>query len=350
MNITEMLEIATEREASDIHITAGSAPVIRVNGELVRIGEEILTNVDTEILVQQLMIYCKNSDKFIESGEMDFAFSLPRMGRFRANVYLQRGSMAAAIRLVPTELPNIADLNIPETILNLSEKTRGLILVTGPTGAGKSTTLAAIIELINQNKNKHILTLEDPIEYLYKHKNSIVNQREIGLDSASFAKALKSAMREDPDVIMVGEMRDVETISTALTAAETGHLVLASLHTMGAAKTVDRIIDIFPPQQQQQVRVQLSSVLQAVITQQLLPTEHTGMIPAFEIMMVSHAIANLIREGKTHQIDTAIQTGTRYGMQTMDGSLVTLYKSGLIARDTLLSACFDPELIEKMIL
>jgi len=240
-------------------------------------------------------------------------------------------------------------LCLPESVIKLANKTRGLVLVTGPTGAGKSTTLAALINKINEERNCHIITLEDPIEYLHKHKTGIVNQREIGIDSKTFANALRAALREDPDVIMIGEMRDQETIATALTAAETGHLVFGTLHTMGASKTIDRIVDSFPQAQQQQIRIQLASVLQSVITQQLI-SANEKLVPAFEVMMVTHGISNMIREAKTHQIDNLIQTGNRYGMQTMDGTLLGLYKQGKILKEDVLAYCFDPEIMEKMLI
>lgn len=347
MELSTIIDEAVIRNASDIHITAGVPPIVRISGELIRLGDERLLPDDTERIANQIFEIAGYKNVIHERGEIDFSFSVPQRGRFRCNIYKQRGSIAIAIRLIPMDVPDITTLNIPDAIINLWTKTRGLILVTGPTGVGKSTTLAALIDVINSRRNCHIITLEDPVEYLHRHKNGIISQREIGTDSKSFNNALRAALREDPDVIMIGEMRDTETIATALTAAETGHLVFATLHTMGAAKTIDRIVDSFPDSQQQQVRVQLASVLQAVVTQQLLPTRD-GMIPAFEIMMCTHAVSNLIREGKTHQIDNMIQTGGRYGMQTMDGYLLTLYKKGFISKEDLLSYSFDPELIQKL--
>lgn len=348
MELLNIIEEAVTRNASDIHIAAGIPPVVRVSGELIRLGEQRLLPADTERIANQIFEISGYKNIVDERGEVDFSFSVPQRGRFRSNIYKQRGSVAIAIRLIPMDVPDITTLNIPDAIVNLWQKTRGLILVTGPTGVGKSTTLAALIDIINERRNCHIITLEDPVEYLHRHKNGIISQREIGTDSKSFGNALRAALREDPDVIMIGEMRDTETIATALTAAETGHLVFGTLHTMGASKTVDRIIDSFPDSQQQQIRIQLSSVLQAVVTQQLLPSRDS-MIPAFEIMMCTHAISNLIREGKTHQIDNMIQTGSRYGMQTMDGYLLTLHKKGLISKDDLLTFSFDPEMMQKLI-
>ena len=348
MNLEQIIKTAYNNNASDIHITAGTPPVIRSGGELLRLGKDKLMPDDTLALAKEIFAIADYSKKFEEKGEIDFSFALGEYGRFRANIYKHRGSVAIAIRLIPLEIPQLSTLGIPDSVVKLTEKSRGLVLVTGPTGAGKSTTLAALINLINEKKNCHIITLEDPIEYLHRHKTGIVNQREIGIDSHTFGNALRSALREDPDVIMIGEMRDQETIATALTAAETGHLVFGTLHTMGAAKTIDRIVDSFMESQQQQVRVQLASVLQSVITQQLIPTNE-ALVPAFEVMMVTHGISNLIREGKTHQIDNLIQTGNRYGMQTMDGTLMGLYKQGKITREDVMSYCFDPEIMEKML-
>lgn len=348
MELSAIISEAVLRNASDIHIAAGIPPVVRVSGELIRLGEQKLLPEDTERIANQIFAISGYKNTLDERGEVDFSFSVGDKGRFRSNIYKQRGSVAIAIRIIPMDVPDIATLNIPDAITNLWSKTRGLILVTGPTGTGKSTTLAALIDLINERRNCHIITLEDPVEYLHKHKNGIISQREIGTDSKSFSNALRAALREDPDVIMIGEMRDNETIATALTAAETGHLVFGTLHTIGAAKTIDRIVDSFPDAQQQQIRIQLASVLQAVVTQQLLPSRES-MIPAFEIMICTHAISNLIRESKTHQIDNMIQTGGRYGMQTMDGHLLTLYKKGFISKEDLLNHAVDPEMVIKLL-
>ena len=349
MNLDQIIKAAYDNNASDIHVTAGTPPVIRCSGELLRVGEEKLMPDDTVAIANEIFSINDYSKRFEEKGEADFSFAYKEYGRFRVNVYKQRGSVAIAIRLIPREIPELKSLGIPDSVIKLTERNRGLVLVTGPTGAGKSTTLAALVNIINEKRNCHIITLEDPIEYLHRHKLGIVNQREIGIDSQTFGNALRAALREDPDVIMIGEMRDQETIATALTAAETGHLVFGTLHTMGAAKTIDRIVDTFSENQQQQVRVQLSSVLQAVITQQLIPSNES-LVPAFEVMMVTHGISNLIREGKTHQIDNLIQTGNRYGMQTMDGTLLGLYKQNRITRDDVMSYCFDPEIMEKMLI
>lgn len=350
MNIIELVNIATEKKASDIHITVGIPPILRINGQLIYFNEEKLKPDDTKTLVYETL----NEDlikELEEKGEVDTSFSSPGIGRYRVNAYKQRGSYGMALRIIPLEIPSVDDLGLPIVVKDLARLPRGLILVTGPTGSGKSTTLATMINQINNERRCHILTLEDPIEYLHRHNQSIVNQREIGTDSKSFANGLRAALRQDPDVILVGEMRDLETISIALTAAETGHLVLSTLHTNGAAKTIDRIIDVFPPHQQQQVRVQFSSAIQAIISQQLLPkADESGRVAAFEVMVATTAIRNLIREDKIHQIDTAIQTGAKYQMQTMDASLLELYRKGLISKDTALTQAINQENIKKYII
>ncbi|WP_312907983.1 type IV pilus twitching motility protein PilT [Tissierella praeacuta] len=350
MNIIELVNLATSRKASDIHITVGIPPVLRINGQLVILEEERLKPEDTKVLVYETLN--ENLIKELEEkGEVDTSFSSPGVGRYRVNAYKQRGSYGMALRIIPLEVPTIDDLGLPKVVKDLSRLPRGLILVTGPTGSGKSTTLASMINQINNERRCHILTLEDPIEYLHKHNQSIVNQREIGSDSMSFANSLRAALRQDPDVILVGEMRDLETISIALTASETGHLVLSTLHTIGAAKTIDRVIDVFPPHQQQQVRIQFSSVIQAIISQQLLPkADDSGRIAAFEIMVATTAIRNLIREEKIHQIDTAIQTGAKFNMQTMDNSLLDLYKKGLITKEITLMQSINQDNIKKYII
>jgi twitching motility protein PilT len=305
---------------------------------------------DTKSLVYESLN--DNLIKILEDkGEVDSSFSSPGVGRYRVNAYKQRGSYGMALRIIPLEIPTVEDLGLPTVVKDLARLPRGLILVTGPTGSGKSTTLASMINQINSERRCHILTLEDPIEYLHKHNKSIVNQREIGTDSLSFANSLRAALRQDPDVILVGEMRDLETISIALTAAETGHLVLSTLHTVGSAKTIDRVIDVFPPHQQQQVRVQFASVIQAIVSQQLLPkADESGRVAAFEVMVATTAIRNLIREEKIHQIDTAIQTGAKFQMQTMDNSLLELYKKGLISKETALMQAISQDNIKKYII
>lgn len=348
MDLQELLKLAVEREASDIYITVGVPPAFRIRGELQMAGEKALSPAETEQLVSELFVRDEHKQEYMSTGDKDFSISLAGVGRFRVSAFMQRGSMAAAIRIVHATLPDPDLLGIPPTVLDLHKKTRGLILVTGPTGSGKSTTLSAIVNLINTSRSCHILTLEDPIEYLHKHRKSIVNQREVGLDSQNYARALKAAVRQSPDVILVGEMRDLETISIALTAAETGHLVLSSLHTVGAAKTIDRIIDVFPANQQQQVRLQLSGILQAVVSQQLLPSPQKGRSAAFEIMLVNSAIRNLIREAKTHQIDSVIHTSRSSGMISMDASLAQLYKDGLIRSEDAYTYCVNPDLLARL--
>lgn len=350
MNLVEIVNYGTEHKASDIHITVGIPPTYRIFGELVKVGDEPLSPEDTKKLTEEALTE-KQFSILEEKGELDFSYSSPGVGRYRVNAYKQRGSYGMALRIIPMEIPSMEALGLPPIVKELARLPRGLILVTGPTGSGKSTTLASIIDQINKERNTHILTLEDPLEYLHRHNKSIVNQREIGSDSINFANALRGALRQDPDVILVGEMRDLETISIAITAAETGHLVLSTLHTLGAAKTIDRIIDVFPSHQQQQVRVQLSSVIQAVVSQQLIPKyDGNGRVAAFEVMVATPAIRNLIREDKIHQVDTAIQTGSRYGMQTMDNSLVDLYRRGLIKKDVALIQAFNQEDIKKYLI
>lgn len=350
MNLVELVNLGSEMKASDIHITVGIPPTYRVNGDLSPVGENKLTPDDTKALVIEAMN--ERQYKLLEEkGEIDFSYSSPGFARYRVNAYKQRGSYGMALRIIPLSIPTIDSLGLPSVIKDLARLPRGLVLVTGPTGSGKSTTLASMVDQINNERNCHILTLEDPLEYLHKHKKAMVNQREIGSDSQSFGNALRGALRQDPDVILVGEMRDLETISIAITAAETGHFVLSTLHTSGAAKTIDRVIDVFPPHQQQQVRVQLSSVIQGIVSQQLLPkADGKGRIAAHEILIATPAIRNLIREDKIHQIDTAIQTGAKLKMQTMDSSLIDLYMRGLIRKDIALTQAMNPEDMKKYII
>jgi len=349
MNLIELLSIGVEKNASDVHLTVGIPPTYRIDGALISLVERKLTAEDTLYLVKQALNETR-MNKLDETGEIDFSYSIPSIGRFRVNAFKQRGSYAMVLRIIPLEIPLMDELGLPTILNDLSRLPRGLILVTGPTGSGKTTTLASIINKINSERRCHIITLEDPLEYLHKHKKSIVNQREVGSDTLNFANGLRGALREDPDVILVGEMRDLETISTAITAAETGHLVLSTLHTNGAAKTMDRIIDVFPPFQQQQIRVQLASVIEAVISQQLLlKASGTGRIGAYEVMVATPAIRNLIREGKNHQIDTSIQTGGALGMHTMDTSLINLYKRGEITKETAISQAYNIDEVRKKI-
>lgn len=339
MIIDELLLSVKELGASDLHITVGISPKCRVNGKMIDLEFPKLLPSDTEILVKQ-MLNQQLENRLNEDGEVDFSYSIPNLGRYRVNAFKQRGSYAAVLRLVGTEIPSPESLRLPASIKELVEKKRGLILVTGPTGSGKSTTLASLIDLINKNYSQHIITLEDPIEYLHSHNKSIVNQREVGLDTNSYTNALRAALREDPDIILVGEMRDLDTIAIAITAAETGHLVFSTLHTIGAASTIDRIIDVFPPHQQQQIRVQLSTVLESIISQQLIPKEDgKGRVAAFEVMHATSAIKNLIRESKTYQITSVIQTNKKIGMQTMDDHLLELCnKRDISVADALLFA------------
>lgn len=332
--INKVLTAAQEKNVSDIHITVGIPPVFRMHGMLQRFGDESITpELSREI--GKALIPEKLWDIFLEKGEMDYSYSLPGVARFRVNSFQQRGSISHAFRMIPTGIPTIEDLNMPPTLKNLAEITQGLILVTGPTGSGKSTTLAAMIRHINEKMNKHIITLEDPIEYLHQHGTSIIDQREVGFDTDSFANGLRAALRQDPDVILVGEMRDLETISTAITAAETGHLVMATLHTSSAASTIERIIDVFPPEQQSQVRTQLGGVLKAVVAQRLLPTaDNQGRVAATEIMINNTAIANLIRTEKVHQIPNVILTNRSAGMHMMLTTIQSLLSQGKISRQT----------------
>ena len=347
--IKEMLAIAKDAGASDLHITVGVPPKMRVNGQLITMNFERLLPPDTEALADEIMDPVQRA-KFEEKGEHDMSFSIPELGRYRVNAYKQRGSVAIALRLVGTEVPSPEVLGVPASVIDLYQRKRGLVLVTGPTGSGTSTTLAAIIDKINNNRECHVITLEDPIEYLHRHKMSMVNQREIGLDSQSYANALRAALREDPDVILVGEMRDFETISVAITAAETGHLVLSTLHTIGAASTVDRVIDVFPPHQQQQIRVQLANVLEAVISQQLIPkADGRGRVAAFEVLHANHAVRNLIREGKSHQLMSVMQTNRKAGMIAMDEAIAQLYYEGKIDREMAIQFAQDPDGMENKI-
>ncbi len=341
--IEEMLKIAWENQASDVHITVGIPPKMRVNGRLIAMPFERMLPADTAAVLDSIMNDVQKKH-FEEKGEYDFSYSIPDLGRYRVNAYKQRGTIAMALRLVSSEIPSPEKLGVPESVVDLYNRKRGLVLVTGPTGSGKSTTLAAIIDKINHNRDAHVITLEDPIEYLHRHDMSIVNQREIGLDSQTYANALRAALREDPDVILVGEMRDFETISVAITAAETGHLVLSTLHTIGAASTVDRVIDVFPPHQQQQIRVQLANVLEAVISQQLLPTaDGKGRVAAFEVMHTTNAVRNLIREGKSHQLTSVMQTNRKMGMITMDDSIQQLYFDNTVTKETAIQFAVDPD-------
>jgi twitching motility protein PilT len=350
VGVPELLEKTIQRGASDLHLTTGSHPILRINGSLVRL-EEYPTLMPEQL---QRMVYAiltqKQRERLEQDLELDMSYSLPGKGRFRVNVYFQRDAIGAAFRMIPFEIRSIDDLGLPKQVEDFARLPRGLVLVTGPTGSGKSTTLASLVDVVNTEKDVHIMTVEDPIEFLHRHKSSVVNQREVGHDTHSFSAALKHVLRQDPDVILVGEMRDLETISTALTAAETGHLVFATLHTQDAPQTIDRIIDVFPPFQQQQVRVQLASSLQGVVTQTLLPrADKKGRVAAAEILVVTPAVRNLIREAKIHQVYTTMQAGGKFGMQSMDQALVDLVRKDLITFETAANNCHSIEELNRML-
>ena len=350
MNIqaADFLESATRANASDIFIIAGLPLTYKVNGILHSEGDRLMP-ADTEHLIRQIFELSGHRpiQRFLDTGDDDFSFAIPGLSRFRVSTYKQRGSLAAVIRIIAFELPDPNDLGIPPAVLRLTDMTKGMILVTGPAGSGKSTTLSCLIDRINSSRQDHIITLEDPLEFLHRHKKSIVSQREIATDTDNYLTALRSALRQSPDVILLGEMRDHETIQTAMTAAETGHLVLSSLHTIGAANTISRIIDVFDPSQQHQIAVQLSMVLRAVVSQQLVPTVHGSMVPAFEIMIMTPAISNMIRDNKTHQIEGIIYTSAKDDMISMDNSLLKLYRNGQITKETALHYCTNPDMLQK---
>ena len=341
-DLNEILIQSVKERASDIHLTSGRAPSYRVDGVLAPImGERLTPQMLEDILLP--LIDKRHREELEETGQTDFAYAISGVGRFRVNVFKQRGTLAAVMRSLPFNIPEPEDLGIPREVVEMTSRKRGLVLVTGPTGSGKSTTLASLIHVINRTYPYHIITLEDPIEYLHRHDKSVVNQREIGSDSTDYAQALRAALREDPDVILVGEMRDLETISTAITAAETGHLVFSTLHTIGADKTIDRIIDVFPPNQQQQVRIQLASVLECIVSQQLLKkADGSGRVAALEVLFANNAVRNLIRESKTYQIPSIMQTNKRAGMQTMDDALYDLFMRKVIDGDTAVTYAQDP--------
>lgn len=346
----QLIKTAVERHASDLHLTTGCAPCCRIYGVITPLSETKLQPQDTEEIAFSVMDEHKK-EAFREKGEVDFAYSVAGVGRFRVNVFRQRGSVAVVARILNFHIPTPQELGVPESVVAMTTKKRGLVLVTGATGSGKSTTLASLINIINHTYNYHIITLEDPIEYLHRHDKSIVNQREIGSDSFSYAAALRAALRQDPDVILVGEMRDLETISIAITAAETGHLVFSTLHTIGAANTIDRIIDVFPPYQQHQIRTQLADVLVCVVSQQLLPkADGNGRVAAMEVMISNPAIQNHIRESKTYQIQSVLQTGRKIGMQTMDDAIYALYTRGEVDAKTALLFAQDRMALSKKVM
>ena len=349
MQLTEMLKAAVEKGASDIFIVSGLPLAYKINNSIQNQSEEKLYPDATRRMILEIYELASQRDpkRLLEKGDDDFSFSLVGVSRFRVSTYKQRGSLAAVIRVVKFDLPDPAQLGVPQTVLDLGRLKKGLVLVTGPAGSGKSTTLACMIDLINRSRNCHVITLEDPIEYLHSHKKSVVSQREISNDTESYVTALRAALRQAPNVILLGEMRDYETISTALTAAETGHLVFSTLHTVGAANTIDRVIDAFPPNQQPQIRVQLSLVLQAVVSQQLIPAKDGSVAPAFEIMKVNGAIRNMIRESKVHQIDTVIYSSAGEGMISMDASILELYRQGKISAEEAMTCAAAPAALAK---
>jgi twitching motility protein PilT len=377
MHIEDLLREVVTTQASDLHLTSGIRPTMRLWGRLQPMEHYDVLSAEDTFQLGYSMLNTFQKQKFEKFWELDLSYGVPGLGRFRVNIYRQRGAVGIAIRVIPMTIPSVEALNLPSILKDLTRKPRGLVLVTGPTGHGKSTTLASMIDFINNERSAHIVTVEDPIEYLHQHKKSIVNQRELGFDTQSFPNALRAVLREDPNVVLIGEMRDLETISAALTIAETGHLVFATLHTANAAQSIDRIIDVFPPYQQQQIRIQLSMVLEAVISQQLLANmryrgvrgepraagrrlgsasgsawpslEEVGRVPAVEIMLATPAIRNLVREAKTHQIETAIQTGGQQNMQTMDQALRDLHLRQLVSLDDALARAIHPEELRKSI-
>lgn len=349
MNALEFLTKTTQEGASDLFIVAGRPLSYKKNGKLIQANEERMMPDQCEAFVREIYDLAGHRDisRFLACGDDDFSFAVQGLSRYRVSTYRQRGSLSAVIRVITFELPNPDALGIPESIIRLSDMKKGLVLVTGPAGSGKSTTLACIIDEINRTQEKHIITLEDPLEFLHRHKKSIVSQREISSDTESYLTALRASLRQSPDVILLGEMRDFETISVAMTAAETGHLVLSTLHTLGAANTIDRIIDVFPPNQQRQISVQLSSVLQAVVSQQLIPAKDETLVPAFELMTTTPAIRNMIRENKIHQIDGLIYSSAGKDMLSMDNSILALYKSGKLSETEALSHASNPEMLKR---
>ena len=346
--IPDYLSYATENHASDIFIIAGRPLSVKIDGKMSIFGERLMPD-DTDRLIHQIysMAGNRNIDPFLQTGDDDFSFSIPGLSRFRVNAYRQRGSLAAVIRVIAFYLPNPDILHIPEEVMSAADFTKGMVLVTGPAGSGKSTTMACIVDKINHSREGHIITLEDPLEYLHRHDKCIVSQREICTDTESYLVSLRATLRQSPDVILLGEMRDYETIQTAMTAAETGHLVLSSLHTTGAANTIGRIVDVFEPSQQRQVSIQLSMVLQAVISQQLVPDINGHNIPVFEVMRLNPAIRNMIRDNKVHQIDGVISSSAHEGMRAMDQSLLELYKQGRITRETALKYASNGDMLKR---
>ncbi len=345
----ELLKAAVRSQASDIFIVAGRPVSLRLNGSITMQNEDLLMPDDSKSIIEQIYEMANHRDIGIleSTGDDDFSFAVPKLSRFRVNAYKQRGSLSAVIRIIAFDLPDFKELGIPKSIIDFADYTKGLVLVTGPAGSGKSTTLACMIDHINKKYNKHIITLEDPLEFLHRHDKSIVSQREINVDTESYVTALRASLRQSPDVILLGEMRDYETMQVAMTAAETGHLIFSTLHTIGAANTIDRIIDVFPPNQQQQIAVQLSMVLQAVVSQQLVPTVDGRMVPAFEIMTVTPAIRNMIRDNKIPQIDGVVYSSSNGELVSMDSSLLNMYQKGQISKDVALTYASNPEMMKR---
>ncbi len=346
MQINKILSEATKMGASDVHLAVGNPPTVRIDGELIPLGDELITPDDTEAFAKY-MIGPQKYHNFEENGHIDISYRINEIGSFRVNIFRYSGYTGLACRIISDKIPTIQELELPDTIEKITHLTSGLVIFTGPTGCGKSTSIAAVVEAINKKKKTHIVTIEDPIEYIHYNKLSMITQREVGRDCNSFSDALRAGLRQDPDIIMVGEMRDLETIQIALTAAETGHLVLATLHTRNAHQTIERIIDVFPSTHQQQIRVQLANSLMAVFAQKLLPRKDKGRIVAVESLMITPAIRNLIRENKVHQLYTFIQTGQRIGMQTMDDYLLGLYRRHTIEKDVMLENAYDKDAILK---
>ncbi len=350
MDIGQILKEVIDTEASDLHLAVGVPPVVRIDGHLESLDHPVLTASEARELIYSILTQDQRQ-KLETDWEVDFSYSLYGLARFRVNAYFQRGTLSAAFRLIPAAIKTIDDLNLPKVVHSFCNKPRGFILVTGPTGSGKSTTLAAIIDEINETRSDHIVTIEDPIEFLHRHKRCVVNQREVGSDTKAFSVALRSALRQDPDIILIGEMRDLETIQIALTAAETGHLVFATLHTQDCPQTIDRMIDVFPPHQQEQIRVQIAATLEGVVTQQLLPKAGgKGRVVACEVLTSTPAAKNLIREGKTHQLYTVMQTGSPFGMQTMNSSLADLVKRSHITKELAMHRSSVPEELNRLLL
>ena len=351
MDVTALLKEAAQRNASDLFIIAGRPVGFKINSIIVNYSDEILMPKETSDLISSIygLADQRDSSKLLASGDDDFSFALSGVARFRASIYKQRGSLAAVIRMISFALPDPKAMHIPAPVMAAAEYTKGLVLITGPSGSGKSVTMACLIDRINSARNAHIITLEEPIEFLHPHKQSIVSQREISLDTESYLTALRASLRQTPDVILLGELRDPETIKVAMTAAETGHLVLSTLHTLGAANSIDRIVDSFPSQKQPQIRLQLSMVMQAVISQQLLTAKDATLIPAFELMKTSPAIRSMIRDAKTHQIESAIHSGAGDGMISMDSSLLSLYRAGTIDKHTALAHSYSPDALARKI-